>query len=124
MTIRIADSFSNALWPTTHIKADRVQHVDHDATGSWVHLQSGHKLRARVVVDASGQDTQLTTRRNPTQPAYQMAWGEEIGGVASVSRGEMVLMDWRGPDEQEPSFLYVQPLGDCGVFVEEISLCG
>ena len=123
------DRFRRTLLDTAvandvHMMADRVQHVEHDATGSWVHLHSGHKIRARVVVDASGQDTRLTSRRNPTDPAYQMAWGEEIEVEWHPwDRGEMVLMDWRGPDEADPSFLYVQPLGKHRVFVEETSLC-
>ena len=53
-----------------------------------------------------------------------MAWGEELEVEWHPwSEGEMVLMDWRGVDEDDPSFLYVQPLGKHRIFVEETSLC-
>ena len=102
----------------------RVVNVDHDKTGSWLYFANGEKRRARVVVDASGQDTRLTMRRFPTTSAHQMAWGEEIEVEWHPwSQGEMVLMDWRGPSHAQPSFLYVQPLGRHRIFVEETSLC-
>jgi len=103
---------------------DHVLHIDHEKNHSVVHLANGSTLTARVVIDASGQDTRLTQRRHPSEPAYQMAWGEELEVEWHPwSEGEMVLMDWRGPNDKDPSFLYVQPLGKHRIFVEETSLC-
>ena len=90
---------------------------------------SGLKLKARLVIDASGHKSKFIKRPERKDVAQQAAYGI-VGKFSSppVDKNQFVLMDFR-PDhlnKQEqlssPSFLYAMDLGNETYFVEETSL--
>ena len=90
---------------------------------------SGLKLKARLVIDASGHKSNFIKRPLLKELAQQAAYGI-VGKFSTppVNKDQFVLMDFR-PDHlnnQElltaPSFLYAMDLGNDTFFVEETSL--
>ena len=90
---------------------------------------SGLKIKARLVIDASGHKSKFVKRPVQNEIAQQAAYGI-VGKFSSppVNREEFVLMDFR-PDHlnkkeksSSPSFLYAMDLGNETFFVEETSL--
>ena len=90
---------------------------------------SGLKIKARLVIDASGHKSNFVKRPFQNEIAQQAAYGI-VGKFSSppVNKEEFVLMDFRPNHltKQEklssPSFLYAMDLGDETFFVEETSL--
>jgi len=106
---------------------DTVEDVEHDDDGSTVRLSDGQEIRARFVVDATGQKGGFVDRKSREELAYQTAYGQVLDGVSlALFDGEMIFMDLRslpGDDEfSSPTFLYAMPLGPNRIFVEETSL--
>lgn len=103
--------------------------IDHDATGSTVTTDTGQKIKARLVIDASGHHSPFMKRPKSSKLAYQAAYGI-VGRFSQppIAPQRMVLMDYRddhlpaaersGP----PTFLYAMDLGNDIFFVEETSL--
>ena len=90
-----------------------------------VGLAGGGRIDADVVVDASGSGSVFVRRRSALRlrpPALQCAYGvvAELRGMPDP--GAVTLMDWRGPDRRDPSFLYALDRGDGTWLVEETSL--
>ncbi len=90
---------------------------------------SGKKLKARLVIDASGHKSNFIKRPVQNDIAQQAAYGI-VGKFSSppVKKDQFVLMDFR-PDHlnkeelsSSPSFLYAMDLGNETFFVEETSL--
>jgi lycopene beta-cyclase len=109
--------------------------VEHGEGGSEVRCADGRVFGARLVVDATGRGAFLQPGRSG-KGGVQTAYGllVEVEGHP-WSPGEMVFMDWRGPESlgsgpllvdpaeaATPTFLYAMPLGRDRVFVEETSL--
>ena len=96
---------------------------------SEVVCSSGLKLKARLVIDASGHKSKFIKRPLLKEIAQQAAYGI-VGKFSTppVKKGQFVLMDFRSDhlnDEEllsSPSFLYAMDLGDETYFVEETSL--
>ncbi len=90
---------------------------------------SGLKLKARLVIDASGHKSNFIKRPTRIDVAQQAAYGI-VGKFSSppVKKDQFVLMDFRPDhlDKEEqsssPSFLYAMDLGNETYFVEETSL--
>ncbi len=90
---------------------------------------SGLKIKARLVIDASGHKSNFVKRPVQSEIAQQAAFGI-VGKFSSppVDKDQFVLMDFRpnhlNKDEKlsSPSFLYAMDLGDDTFFVEETSL--
>ena len=90
---------------------------------------SGLKIKARLVVDASGHKSKFVKRPVQNEIAQQAAYGI-VGKFSSppVSKEQFVLMDFRpnhlNKEEKltSPSFLYAMDLGNETYFVEETSL--
>ena len=90
---------------------------------------SGLKLKARLVIDASGHRSKFVKRPVINGVAQQAAYGI-VGKFSSppVKKDQFVLMDFRpdhlNKEEQlsSPSFLYAMDLGNETYFVEETSL--
>ena len=90
---------------------------------------SGLKLKARLVIDASGHKSNFIKRPSRDDLAQQAAYGI-VGKFSSppVEKDQFVLMDFRPDhlDKEEqvlsPSFLYAMDLGNETFFVEETSL--
>ena len=90
---------------------------------------SGLKLKARLVIDASGHKSKFIKRPLLKELAQQAAYGI-VGkfSIPPVSKDQFVLMDFRSDHltDQElsssPSFLYAMDLGNETYFVEETSL--
>ncbi|MFC3449201.1 lycopene cyclase family protein [Amycolatopsis speibonae] len=98
------------------VVAGTVAGVDHGRRGSSVRLEDGRVLAAGLYVDASGA--------RPRGNRYeQTAFGAVLPAEDALrlvdSPDTAVFMDWRG---SEQGFLYVLPLGDGTVLVEETSL--
>ena len=106
-----------------------------------LHLQSGSSLRCTVVVDCTGAESRLTTRRGPDvgapipPPGFQVAYGVEclVRDLGPYADDAMLLFDYRtdhlpaAEQRAPPTFLYAMPLGTDGggprrVFFEETSL--
>jgi len=119
--------------------ANVVDGVTHDAAGSTLATSAGD-VRATVIVDATGFESRLTSRRGPDvgdaipPPGYQVAYGFEalVRDLGPYDAGAMLLFDYRTDhlqdDEQRapPTFMYAMPLGEQDglkrVFFEETSL--
>lgn len=102
----------------------RVGGVQHQDGGSIV-LIDDDRISARIVVDATGPQAQLLTRRSGTGPSFQSAYGLVLDGRPDVGGDVAVLMDWRSPSPSsstEPTFLYLVDLGAGRWLVEETSL--
>ena len=121
-----------------------VRGVAHDADGSTLELVDDKgttsTLRATVVVDATGAESALTSRRGPDvgdavpDPGYQIAYGFEalVDDLGPYADDAMLLFDYRtdhltaGEQRDSPTFMYAMPLGvEDGrrrVFFEETSL--
>ena len=90
---------------------------------------SGLKIKARLVIDASGHKSNFVKRPFKNDIAQQAAYGI-VGKFSSppVSEEQFVLMDFRPNHLSKkeklcsPSFLYAMDLGDETFFVEETSL--
>ena len=90
---------------------------------------SGLKIKARLVIDASGHKSNFVKRPVQHQIAQQAAYGI-VGKFSSppVNKEQFVLMDFRPnhlndlEKSSSPSFLYAMDLGDETFFVEETSL--
>ncbi len=90
---------------------------------------SGLKIKARLVIDASGHKSNFVKRPIKNEIAQQAAYGI-VGKFSSppVNKEQFVLMDFRpnhlNKEEKlsSPSFLYAMDLGDEIFFVEETSL--
>ncbi len=90
---------------------------------------SGLRLKARLVIDASGHKSKFIKRPFLKEVAQQAAYGI-VGKFSSppVNKNHFVLMDFRSDhlsDEEllsPPSFLYAMDLGSETYFVEETSL--
>jgi lycopene cyclase-like protein len=104
----------------------RATTLDHQPSSTTIHTDDGTEHRVRVVIDASGAGTPFVRRVHARPPAYQTAYGLLLDAQQHpFDSSQMVLMDFRpGPDasREPPSFLYVLPLGDGRLFVEETSL--
>ncbi|SFH05245.1 lycopene cyclase (CrtL-type) [Amycolatopsis regifaucium] len=93
-----------------------VSGVDHGGLGSSVRLEDGRVLAAGLYFDASG--ARLRGNRYE-QTAFGVVLPAEEALRLVDSPGTAVFMDWR---ETGSGFLYVLPLGDGTVLVEETSL--
>ena len=90
---------------------------------------SGLKLKARLVIDASGHKSKFIKRPFLKEVAQQAAYGI-VGkfSVPPVNKDQFVLMDFRSDHlnhkelKSSPSFLYAMDLGNETYFVEETSL--
>ncbi len=90
---------------------------------------SGLRLKARLVIDASGHKSKFIKRPLLKEVAQQAAYGI-VGKFSSppVNKDQFVLMDFRSDhlNNEEllspPSFLYAMDLGSETYFVEETSL--
>tara|TARA_S200000501_G_scaffold341872_1_gene351574 strand:- start:147 stop:1358 length:1212 start_codon:yes stop_codon:yes gene_type:complete len=90
---------------------------------------SGLKLKARLVIDASGHKSEFVQRPYLKKVAQQAAYGI-VGKFSTppVNKDQFVLMDFRSnhlKNEEllsSPSFLYAMDLGSEIYFVEETSL--
>jgi lycopene cyclase-like protein len=101
-------------------------HLEHRAGESRIHTDDGSAVRARVVVDASGAGSPFIQRAHRRAPAFQTAFGLMLHAPAhGFDPMRMVLMDYRSASSDAsdpPSFLYVLPMSDDRLFVEETSL--
>ena len=96
---------------------------------SEVLCESGLKLKARLVIDASGHKSNFIKRPLSKEVAQQAAYGV-VGRFSSppVKKDQFVLMDYRSDHlskeqlYEAPSFLYAMDLGNNVFFVEETSL--
>ncbi|VFQ94135.1 unnamed protein product [Cuscuta campestris] len=112
----------------------KVWKVDHQEFESYVTCDDGRKLKASLVVDASGFASRIIGYGRPRNQGYQIAHGI----LAEVDEhpfdlDKMVLMDWRDShlgnepylhenNSRFPTFLYVMPFESNLVFLEETSL--
>lgn len=92
-----------------------------------VALADGSTLRASVVVDAAGRWRPLDRAPSRKLAAEQTAFGvilDEDAVTPLVKPGEALFMDWRADHGEDgwPTFVYVVPLGEGQVLVEETSL--
>jgi lycopene cyclase-like protein len=108
----------------------RAAAIEHNAEASVVITEAGERLRARLVIDASGHDSPFVQRPDEGPVAGQAAYGI-VGrfSASPVDPGQFVLMDYRCDHLSEaerrcapPTFLYAMDFGDGVFFVEETSL--
>lgn len=108
----------------------RAAAIEHDDAGSVVITEAGERLRARLVIDASGHHSRFVQRPDEGPVAGQAAYGI-VGRFSAppVDPGQFVLMDYRSDHLSEaerrcgpPTFLYAMDFGEGVFFVEETSL--
>jgi lycopene beta-cyclase len=108
----------------------RAEAIEHDVDSSVVTTEAGERLRARLVIDASGHHSPFVQRPDEGPVAGQAAYGI-VGRFSAppVDPGQFVLMDYRSDHLSEaerrcspPTFLYAMDFGDGVFFVEETSL--
>ncbi|RSN35026.1 lycopene cyclase [Amycolatopsis sp. WAC 04169] len=98
------------------VVAGKVSGVDHGRQGSSVRLEDGRAFATGLYVDASG----VRPRGNRyEQTAFGVVLPAEDALRLADRPDTAVFMDWR---DTESGFLYVLPLGDGTVLVEETSL--
>ncbi|MDH3726160.1 MAG: lycopene cyclase family protein [Myxococcales bacterium] len=119
------------FWKTLRAGAVRVvsgraTHLDHRAGETRIHTGDGTVVHVRLVIDASGAGGPFVKRAHRQAPAFQTAFGVMLRAPNhGFDPNQMVLMDFRPASNQDPdppSFLYVLPLGDDRLFIEETSL--
>ncbi len=119
------------LWNTlrsgsVHVTSDRATRLDHRQGETRVHIEDGSTKRVRVVIDASGAGSRFIQRVHRRAPAFQTAFGLLLRAPNhGFDPNRMVLMDFREVSSHAsgpPSFLYVLPLGEDRLFIEETSL--
>jgi capsanthin/capsorubin synthase len=121
------DLLKQALIPSSlEMVEGRAVGVEHDLQGSTVTLESGEKLRATLVFDATGHDHALLPSTHSAD-SFQNVYGI----LARVDRhpfdlDRMLLMDFRhaflGNRKSPPTFLYAMPWDSDYAFFEETSL--
>ncbi|MDH3201096.1 MAG: lycopene cyclase family protein [Myxococcales bacterium] len=111
---------------SVRITSSRAAALDHRGTESRIRTDDGTILRARVVIDASGARSPFIKRTHRRAPAFQTAFGLMLRAPGhGFDPNRMVLMDFCPASRQDPdppSFLYVLPMGDDRLFIEETSL--
>lgn len=111
---------------SSHVVPKRVVQLEHRTDQTSVHTDDGSTHRVRVVIDASGATTPFVRRVHRKAPALQTAYGLMLHAPDhGFDPGQMVLMDFRPASSDAadpPSFLYVLPLRDGRIFLEETSL--
>lgn len=128
------DMLADLRAAAARVEAGALAAIEHDDEGVCLHTEAGAKLRAKLVVDATGHDSAFVAREDGPPPAYQVAWGERwaVDDAAQLAAPEqMGFMDWRSTGSEEhgealpPSFLYAMPAPEAGeLFVEETVLVG
>lgn len=112
----------------------KVWKVEHQEFESCVTCDDGRKLKASLVVDASGFASSFIEYDKPRNHGYQIAHGilAEVD-AHPFDLDKMVLMDWRDShlgnepylrenNARIPTFLYTMPFDSNLVFLEETSL--
>ncbi|HSN81228.1 MAG TPA: lycopene cyclase family protein [Polyangiales bacterium] len=111
---------------STRVISERAAELEYRDGATWVHTESGAVEQALVVIDASGAGTGFVRRVHQRTPAYQIAYGLLLHAPGhGFDPSRMVMMDFRpasDDDTDPPSFLYVLPLSEDRLFVEETSL--
>jgi len=119
------------LWGTlrsgsVRVSSGRATRLDHRDGETRVYTEDGSMTRVRVVIDASGGGSPFIKRTHCRAPAFQTAFGLMLRAPGhGFDPDRMILMDFRAASSQAsdpPSFLYVLPLGEDRLFVEETSL--
>lgn len=110
---------------------DQILSVIHEAESSRLVGERGIYL-SRLVIDAGGSQSGLLTRSPNPQPAFQIAYGQHLhfpdGYTHLFDANQVGFMNFRLPHGWKPfrfttpSFLYVLPISDTDVFVEETVL--
>ncbi len=110
--------------------------IEHQTTHSTVytksdHTESGSSLTAKIVVAANGSNSQFLNYPPTPKPAFQIAYGQLLDTTnldVPWTLDKMEFMDFHIPVrfyrkfDNPPSFLYVLPLSENRVFVEETIL--
>ncbi len=111
---------------SARVESGRVAALDHHGSESRIRTDDGTILRARVVIDACGAGSPFIKRTHRRAPAFQTAFGFMLRAPGHrFDPNRMVLMDFcpaSREDADPPSFLYVLPMGDDRLFIEETSL--
>jgi lycopene cyclase-like protein len=116
---------AGALW-----HRGRAATIEHEPHASVVVSESGERLAARLVIDASGHHSRFVQRPDEGPVAGQAAYGI-VGRFSAppVAPGQFVLMDYRCDHLSEaerrcgpPTFLYAMDFGEGVFFAEETSL--
>lgn len=119
------------LWETLQAGSVRVVphcalRLNHQPSSTTIHTDDGAEHQVRVVIDASGARTPFVRRVHSRRPAFQTAYGLLLDAPRhGFDPAQMVLMDFRPASnaaQEPPSFLYVLPLSDGRLFIEETSL--
>lgn len=117
------------LWDelrTGSVRVSQVTSLDHRDGETRIYADDDLIARARVVIDASGAGSRFVERTHHRAPALQTAFGLMLRAPHhGFDPDQTVLMDFRPASRHlsdPPSFLYVLPLDDDRLFVEETSL--
>lgn len=103
---------------------DAVRELEHEPTLSHAWTQTGRKLSARVIVDATGSNSRFSSRSRKRPLGYQTAFGIWLEPKRPDLHRSMSLMDFRplGDDGEPLTFLYSILEEDSRLFVQETAL--
>lgn len=126
-TCELQGFFWSTLRPrSVRVVSGRATGLDHRGGETRIHIEDGTLMRVRVVIDASGAGSPFVKRAHRRAPALQTAFGLMLRAPDhGFDPNRMVLMDFRpvsSADPDLPSFLYVLPMSDDRLFIEETSL--
>jgi lycopene cyclase-like protein len=125
------EAFQRWLWQdlrgsSTRVVAERAAKLEHEDDSTLVRIHGGATERVRLLIDASGAASPFVQRVHRRPPAHQIAYGLFVhapGHCFDLDRA--MLMDFRpagAAADEPPSFLYLLPLSEDRLFLEETSL--
>ncbi len=108
---------------------DKALDLEINESISTVFTSRGNKIKARLIIDASGYDPIFLKSKKENNIAIQTCYGV-VGRFNSspIEKGQFILMDYRcdhlssKEKSEPPTFLYAMDLGNGRFFLEETSL--
>ena len=129
---------ANAVAPNVYTSTSISNPVTYSPTSTTIKLSDNSTVTGRIILDGTGAESLLTIRDSRDTEGYQIAYGVECkvegkgvkeNEVGDYEGGKMTLFDYRVENfrgeegvKEQPTFMYVMPLGGGRWFFEETSL--
>ena len=129
---------AHAVAPNVYTSPSTSNPVTYSGTSTSIKLSDNSTVTGKIILDGTGAESLLTIRDSRDAEGYQIAYGVECEvegeGVegdeaGDYEGGKMTLFDYRVENfrgeegvKEQPTFMYVMPLGGGRWFLEETSL--
>jgi lycopene beta-cyclase len=122
--VRLAFTASAVATGRLEVIDDAATRIELKGGDCVVQLAEGGTIQSRLVFDGTGSHSTFVERESEgSSEVLQTAFGIKVRTRSSLPSGDScVLMDWRGPQRRDASFLYALPYGDGRWLFEETSL--